>query len=58
MNGSFSVSCNSYAFQVEEGGNALIEACKKGHTTTARVLIDHGAIIDFQNEVKTRIHRM
>ena len=42
--------------QVEEGVSALIEACKDGHTTTARVLIEHGAVIDCQSEVKSMIH--
>ena len=37
--------------QNEFGQTALITACKVGHIDTARVLLDHGAIIDFQDKV-------
>ena len=37
--------------QNEEGRTALIGACRNGHIDTARVLLDHGAIIDFQDKV-------
>ena len=31
---------------------ALIEACEVGHIETARVLLDQGAEVDYQDEVK------
>ena len=36
------------------GDTALIEACRGGHTETARVLLDHGANVDQQNDVSNR----
>ena len=39
--------------QVENGINrALIEACEDGHIETARVLLDQGAEVNYQDEVK------
>ena len=35
-----------------DGDTALSVACKQGHTETAKVLLDKGAIIDYQNEVR------
>ena len=39
--------------QVENRINrALIEACKDGHIEIARVLLDQGAEVNYQDEVK------
>ena len=35
-----------------DGDTALCVACKRGHTETAIVLLDKGAIIDYQNEAR------
>ena len=35
-----------------DGDTALSVACQGGHTETAKVLLDKGAIIDYQNEVR------
>ncbi len=32
---------------------ALIGACQSGQAATARVLLEHGAIADYQNSVRT-----
>jgi ankyrin repeat protein len=41
-----------YVFvQDEIGDTALINACQGGHIETARVLLDHGANVDYQNKV-------
>ena len=40
--------------QDEKGNTALIKACRRGHVETARVLLDHGANVDHQNNVSTR----
>ena len=37
--------------QDERGNTALIEACENGHVGTARVLLDHGAVVNYQNKV-------
>jgi ankyrin repeat protein len=34
------------------GNTPLINACRRGHVETARVLLDHGANVDYQNKVK------
>ena len=34
-----------------DGNIALIKACRNGHVETARVLLDHKANIDYQNNV-------
>ena len=36
------------------GNTALIRACQGGHVETARVLLDHGAVVDHQNNVSSR----
>ena len=36
-----------------KGNTALIKACELGHVETARVLLDHGAAVDYQNKVKS-----
>ena len=33
---------------------ALFNACRCGHAETAKVLLDHGAIVDYQDEVRVR----
>jgi ankyrin repeat protein len=38
------------------GNTALINACQHGHVETARVLLDHGAVTDYQNKVKSLIY--
>ena len=47
------VSVNTYAKFMQDGwGNIpLIGACQEGHAETAQVLLDHGAIVDYQNNV-------
>ena len=40
--------------QDEDGNTALIQACRYGHVETARVLLDHGANVDHQNNVSSR----
>ena len=37
--------------QDDEGNTALIQACQGGHVKTARVLLDHGANVNYQNKV-------
>ena len=39
--------------QDEDGDTALIQACQYGHVETARVLLDHGANVDHQNNVSS-----
>ena len=39
--------------QDERGNSALIEACQGGHVETARILLDHGANLHYQNGVLT-----
>ena len=39
--------------QDESGNTALIKACYGGHVETARVLLDHGADVDHQNNVSS-----
>ena len=41
--------------QDEDGDTALIKACWNGHAETARVLLDHGANVDHQNNVSSKI---
>jgi ankyrin repeat protein len=40
--------------QDEGGDTLLIKACRCGHVETARVLLDHGANVDQQNNVSRR----
>ena len=37
--------------QDSNGDTALIKACDSGYVETARILIDHGANIEHQNDV-------
>ena len=41
----------SKLMQDENGNTALIEACQGGHVESARILLDHGANVDHQNNV-------
>ena len=41
-----------YPMQQKRGDTPLIVACLTGHIDTAKVLLDHGAIIDHPNMVK------
>ena len=43
----------SKLMQDKDGNTALIKACGGGHVETARVLLDHGANIDHQNNVSS-----
>ena len=38
-------------FQNWRNHTALTVACRNGHRATVNVLLDHGAVIDYQNEV-------
>ena len=40
--------------QDEKYNTALIIACRYGHVETARVLLDHGANVDHQNNVSSK----
>lgn len=47
--------CDSARFsllQQECDGIPLMVACKNGHIDAAKVLLDHGAIVDHPNSVK------
>ena len=44
----------SKLIQDKDGDTALIQACRHGHVETARVLLDHGANVDHQNNVSSR----
>ena len=35
-----------------DGNTALIKACRNGHSETARLLLERGAIVNFQNKVR------
>jgi ankyrin repeat protein len=43
----------SNLMQDGNGDTPLIKACQRGHVETARVLLDHGAVVDCQNKVKS-----
>jgi ankyrin repeat protein len=45
----------SKLMQDRVGDTPLITACQCGHVETARVLLDHGANVDQQNNVSSRI---
>ena len=34
------------------GATALVVACERGHVDVARLLIERGAVIDYQNKVR------
>ena len=36
---------------LQYGHTALIDAAKKGHTSTVKILVDHGAATDIRNKV-------
>lgn len=38
--------------QDDDGNTALIEASQNGHAETARVLLDHGTNVHYQNRVR------
>ena len=40
--------------QDEDGNTALIQACRRGHVETARVLLNHGTNVDHQNNVSSK----
>ena len=40
-------------FQEDDGNTALCMACANGQAETARVLLNHGANLDYQNMVHT-----
>ena len=37
---------------MQHGGTPLIYAAMKGHVSTAKILIEHGAAIDHENKVR------
>ena len=41
--------------QNDDHNTALIKACEEGHAETARMLLDHGANVNQQNEVRKLI---
>ena len=41
--------------QNDLGLTSLMGACLEGHSTTARVLLDHGAVVDFPSKVSSLI---
>ena len=45
----------SKLMQDEDGNTPLIRACLGGHVETARVLVEHRANVDQQNNVSSRI---
>ena len=44
--------CSLKLIQDDDSGDAVIQACQDGCVETATVLLDHGAHVDYQNEVK------
>ncbi len=42
----------SKLMQDGDGNTALIMTCERGCVETARVLLDHGANVDYRNKVK------
>ena len=44
--------CSLKLIQGDDSGTALIQACRHGHVETATVLLDHGAHVDYRDEVK------
>ena len=40
--------------QDEDGDTPLIKVCRGGHVETARVLVEHGANVDQQNNVSSK----
>ena len=42
--------------QDDDSSTALIEACKEGCVERTTVLLEHGANVNFQNEVKNNMH--
>ena len=47
--------CVLKLMQDEDGDTPLIRACRGGHVETARVLIEHRANVDQQNDVSSII---
>ena len=40
------------------GCSALIAACLDGFVDVARVLLEHGAVVDYQDKVSMTVHTM
>ena len=40
----------------DAGDTALIQACQCGQVGTARVLLDHGANVDYQNKARKHLN--
>ena len=36
---------------LQDGDTALVKAAEKGHTSTVKILVEHGAAVDIQNKV-------
>ena len=41
--------------QGKDGNTPLVEACRRGHVEMARILLDHGANVDYQNQVHVHL---
>ena len=41
--------------QSMNGNTGLIKACGCGHVETARILLEHGAVVDYRNKVTPNI---
>ena len=44
--------CVLNLIQGDDSNTALIQVCRDGRVETATVLLDHGANVNYQNEVK------
>ena len=40
------------SLQSDDHNTALMKACRPGHADTVKVLLEHGAIVNQQNEVR------
>ena len=44
--------------QNEYGDTALLQACGEGHVMIAALLIENGALVNYQNKVKSTVAKM
>ena len=44
--------------QAGDSNTGLIKACEEGHVERATVLLDYGANVNYQNEVKEHLNSM
>ena len=47
--------CVLNLIQGDDSNTVLIEACRKGRVETATVLLEHGAYVNYQNEVNENL---